>query len=136
MTNIFDNKYNDKLKSIYIIRLCRFLKKQIPIVTKDELRKISNKCKLLKINGKKLKKNRYDENIISSIKKILSEFLTLSINKNVIFMTDIKVIGKLTYLSNGNLEIQTLAKLVKKNFIRQLDEEEEIERRIWKIINS
>lgn len=136
MTNIFENKYNDKLKTIYIIRLCRFLKKQIPIVTKDELRKISNKCKLLKINGKKLKKNRYDENIISSIKKILSEFLTLSINKNVIFMTDIKVIGKLTYLSNGNLEIQTLAKLVKKNFIRQLDEEEEIERRIWKIINS
>ena len=135
MTNIFENKYNDRLKSINIIRLCRFLKKQIPIVTKDELRKISNKCKLLKMNGKKLMKNRYDENIINSIKKILIEFLTLSINKNVLFIKDIKVIGNLTHLSKSNIEIQTLAKLVKKNFIKQLDEEEEIERRIWKMIN-
>ena len=88
-----------------IARIVSKLKKQIPKITKSEIKKISKKCKSLKKKMKKLKKNADDENLVSDIKKVLSGFLTLRVNKKVVNKSSIgKVIGKLAkYKKNSDI---------------------------------
>ncbi len=115
-----------------IARIVAKLEKQIPKVSKGEMKKISKKCKTLKKKFKKLKKSPDDGKIVTDMMKTLNDFLALRVNKKLVNKSKIgKIIGKLSKQKN-NAGIKTIAISIKKNIIKQLDKESKLKKSLKK----